>query len=106
MDVAGSQKLKSFSKGMTVKYSCRAACSVEATLTIAAKTARQLHVSRTLATATAQLARPAHTALKLKPAAKTATRLKKAKRVRAVVDVELSNATVSESYSAEVTIRR
>ena len=60
----------------------------------------------TLATTTARLSGAAQTSLKLKPPAKTATKLKKAKTVRAVVEVELSNDTVSESYSAEITLRR
>jgi hypothetical protein len=105
--VGGLQRLKSIQKsGVAVTYSCRSACDVKATLSIPSKAARKLHIKPTLATITAHNAGPIVGKLKLKPTAATIKRLNKAKRVDATLDVTLSNATVAETFSDDVAIRR
>jgi hypothetical protein len=105
--VDGVQRLKAIRKsGVAVTYSCRSACDVTARLSIPSKTARKLHLKPTLATATAHNLGPASGKLKLKPASATLKRLNKAKRVDATLDVMLSNATIAETFSDDVAIRR
>jgi hypothetical protein len=105
--VGGVQRLKSIQKsGVAVKYSCRAACDVKATLTIPAKIARKLHVKPTLALVTARNAGPTSATLRLKPTSATLKALKRASKVDATLDVTLSNAAISETFSDDVAIRR
>jgi len=105
--VGGVQRLKSIQKsGVAVKYSCRAACDVRATLTIPVKIARKLHIKPTLALATARNPGPTSATLKLKPASATLKGLKRASKVYATLDVTLSNAAISETFSDDVAIRR
>jgi hypothetical protein len=107
VSVGGVQRLKSIQKsGVAVKYSCRAACDVKATLTIPTKTARKLHIKPTLALASARNGGPVSGTLKLKPTSGTLKRLKRASKVDATLDVTLSNAAVSETFSDDVAIRR
>jgi hypothetical protein len=107
VSVGGVQRLKSIQRsGVAVKYSCRAACDVKATLTIPARIARKLHIKPTLALVTARNAGPVSGTLKLKPASATLKRLKRASKVDATLDVTLSNTAVSETFSDDVAIRR
>jgi hypothetical protein len=107
VDVAETQRLKSVQKsGIAVKYSCKAACDVRATLSIASSAARKLHLKAKLATAAATHGGPAQGTLKLKLSKATIKRLQKAKRVAATLDVTISNAAISESFSADVALRR
>jgi hypothetical protein len=98
-----SQKLANVTKkGLTARYTCKAACAMSATLTVSSSTAKKLRIPRTLAKATG--ANGGTITLKLSKT--TLKRLKKVKSVSTTLDVELTNGVVSEDYSDDVTIRR
>ena len=103
VDVGGSARMKS---GVVVRYACRSACDVRATLTIPRSVARKLRVKPTLATATARHSGPAQASVTLKLSSSAIRRLRTKKHVPATVDVTLADDAISESYSDDVTLRR
>jgi hypothetical protein len=107
VDVAGRQRLaRVASKGLPVRYSCTTACDVSATLSLRAATARRLHVSPTLATGAARQPLGGKGVIRLELSRATIKRLQRVDRLAVTVHVTIGNASLSERYSARVSLSR
>jgi hypothetical protein len=105
-----AQKLgKVIAKGLTEIVSCNEACSIASALTVDAKTAKKLHIARTLVVgrAKATLTAAGKTTLKVKLSRKAQKALKKASKVKLTLRTTAKDAAGNvRTVTKRVTLKR